>query len=234
MKIKFSVLLFLSICFLKNASAQAQDGYNMWYQYLMSARLTNKSTLTALSQYRSFDFAYDTRLFLVSTYIDYEVLPDVRPAAGFMFLTLESYRDDETKRIRYEKRPFQQISLKSNIGRVSASHRFRVEERFLNNPNQFIVRLRYLISLNIPFYKTGGKEQFYGIFKNEIRINALKKGVFDSNRITAGVGLKIGKTSAVEVAFVNQLEEGPSSNYGALMFRQSFDWRKNNKNKIKN
>ena len=106
----------------------------MWFQYLMTAQVSDKSTLTALTQYRSFDLAYDTRLFLLNAYLDYEVAKGVKPAAGAMFLVLESYNSDNTKRIRYEKRPFQQVTLESNIGRTSISNRFRVEERFLKQP----------------------------------------------------------------------------------------------------
>ena len=122
----------------------------------MTAQVSDKSTLTALTQYRSFDLAYDTRLFLLNAYLDYEVAKGVKPAAGAMFLVLESYNSDNTKRIRYEKRPFQQVTLESNIGRTSISNRFRVEERFLNNPDEFIVRIRYLLSIRIPLT---GKER---------------------------------------------------------------------------
>ncbi|AYN01359.1 DUF2490 domain-containing protein [Chryseobacterium sp. 3008163] len=231
MKIKLKLTIILLICFCTSANAQSRDNYNMWFQYLMSARLTDKSTLTALSQYRSFDLAYDTRLFLVSAYVDYEIANDVKPAAGFMFLVLDSYKSDNSKKERYEKRPFQQVSLGGNIGRTSISHRFRVEERFISNPDEFIVRLRYLISLRIPFNKAGEKEKFYGILKNEIRMNVVKEDPFDSNRLTAGIGIKTGKNSAIEVAFINQLETGSTSNYGYIGFRNSFDWRKKEKNR---
>jgi hypothetical protein len=230
MKIKLSLISFLLLGLSQFAHAQSRDNYNMWFQYLLSARLTDKSTLTALSQYRSFDLVYDTRLFLVSAYVDYEVTNEVRPALGAMFLVLDSYRSDNSKKERYEKRPFQQVSLGGNIGRTSVSHRFRVEERFISNPNEFIVRLRYLISLRIPFNKAGEKEVFYGILKNEIRMNAVKEEPFDSNRLTAGIGIKTGKNSAIEVAFINQLETGSTSNYAYIGYRNSFDWRKN-KNK---
>ncbi|KMQ62591.1 hypothetical protein ACM40_09975 [Chryseobacterium sp. BLS98] len=230
MKIKFKLIIILLLALTSQVHAQSRDNYNMWFQYLMSARLTDKSTLTALSQYRSFDLAYDTRLFLVSAYIDYEVAHEVKPAAGFMFLVLDSYKSDNTKKERYEKRPFQQVTLGGNIGRTSVSHRFRVEERFISNPNDFIVRLRYLISLRIPFNSTGEKEKLYGILKDEIRMNVVKEDPFDSNRLTAGIGVKVGKNSAIEVAFINQLETGSTSNYGYIGYRNSFDWRKN-KNK---
>jgi len=230
MKIKFKLIIILLLIVTSQVRAQSRDNYNMWFQYLMSARLTDKSTLTALSQYRSFDLAYDTRLFLVSAYVDYEVAHEVKPAAGFMFLVLDSYKSDNTKKERYEKRPFQQVTLGGNIGRTSVSHRFRVEERFISNPNDFIVRLRYLISLRIPFNRSGEKEKLYGILKNEIRMNVVKEEPFDSNRLTAGLGIKVGKNSAIELAFINQLETGSTSNYGYIGYRNSFDWRKN-KNK---
>ncbi|WP_228394760.1 DUF2490 domain-containing protein [Chryseobacterium arthrosphaerae] len=198
----------------------------MWFQYLMSAKITDKSTLTALTQYRSFDLAYDTRLFLVNAYVDYEVAENIRPAAGAMFLILESYNADDSKKIRYEKRPFQQVTAEYYIGRTSISNRLRVEERFISNPDEFEVRIRYLISVRIPFNKKGEKEKLYGILKNEIRMNVDKLEPFDSNRITAGLGIKLGKNSALELAFINQLETKKTSNYGFIGFRNSFDWRK--------
>ncbi|WES95734.1 DUF2490 domain-containing protein [Chryseobacterium arthrosphaerae] len=198
----------------------------MWFQYLMSAKITDKSTLTALTQYRSFDLAYDTRLFLVNAYVDYEVAENIRPAAGAMFLILESYNADDSKKIRYEKRPFQQVTADYYIGRTSISNRLRVEERFISNPDEFEVRIRYLISVRIPFNKKGEKEKLYGILKNEIRMNVDKLEPFDSNRITAGLGIKLGKNSALELAFINQLETKKTSNYGFIGFRNSFDWRR--------
>ncbi|CAH0242140.1 DUF2490 domain-containing protein [Chryseobacterium sp. Bi04] len=230
MKIKLQLIIIIVLGFSRLVDAQSRDNYNMWFQYLMSAKLTDKNTLTALSQYRSFDMAYDTRLFLISAYVDYEVANEVRPAVGAMFLVLDSYRSDSSKKERYEKRPFQQVSLGGNIGRTSISHRFRVEERFISNPDEFIVRLRYLISLRIPFNRAGEKEKLYGILKNEIRMNVVKEDPFDSNRLTAGIGIKTGKNSAIEVAFINQLETGSTSNYAYIGYRNSFDWRKN-KNK---
>ncbi|WP_241676885.1 DUF2490 domain-containing protein [Chryseobacterium sediminis] len=198
----------------------------MWFQYLMSAKITDKSTLTALTQYRSFDLAYDTRLFLVNAYVDYEVVENIKPAAGAMFLILESYNADDSKKIRYEKRPFQQVTADYYIGRTSISNRLRVEERFISNPDEFEVRIRYLISVRIPFNKKGEKEKLYGILKNEIRMNVDKLEPFDSNRITAGLGIKLGKNSALELAFINQLETKKTSNYGFIGFRNNFDWRK--------
>ncbi|KAB1230208.1 DUF2490 domain-containing protein [Chryseobacterium viscerum] len=230
MKLNIKSTLLLSLFLLNGLLySQSKDNYNMWFQYLMSAKITDKSTLTALTQYRSFDLAYDTRLFLLNAYVDYEVVENIKPAVGAMFLVLESYNADDSKKIRYEKRPFQQVTAEYFVGRTSISNRLRVEERFLSNPDEFQVRLRYLISVRIPFNKKGEKEKLYGILKNEIRMNIEKEEPFDSNRITAGLGIKTGKNSALEIAFINQLETGKTSNYGFIGFRNTFDWRKKQK-----
>lgn len=229
MKINRKLIFILLVLLHHFYQGQSNDNYNMWFQYIMTARVTDKSTLTALTQYRSFDLAYDTRLFLVNAYIDYEVAKGVRPALGGMFLTLESYQAEDVKKIRYEKRAFQQVTFDHDIGRTSVSSRFRVEERFINNPDEFVLRIRYLISMRIPFNRKGEKEKLYGILKNEIRMNIKKEDPFDSNRITAGLGIKLSKKSAIELAFINQLSPGRTSNYGYVGFRNTFDWRKKDK-----
>ncbi|ASW75886.1 hypothetical protein IQ37_11915 [Chryseobacterium piperi] len=230
MKIKRKLIFILPLLLYQFYQGQSTDNYNMWFQYIMTARVTDKSTLTALTQYRSFDLAYDTRLFLVNAYLDYEVVKGVRPALGGMFLILESYQGSDSKKARYEKRAFQQVTLDHDIGRTSISSRFRIEERFIDNPDEFVLRARYLLSMRIPFNRKGEKERLYGILKNEIRINVNKKDdIFDSNRITAGIGIKTGKRSAIELAFINQLSPGRTSNYGYVGFRNTFDWRKKQK-----
>ncbi|WP_313580677.1 DUF2490 domain-containing protein [Chishuiella sp.] len=209
--------------------SQSRDNYNMWYQYLLNSKLNDKMSLTALSQYRSFDLAYDSRLFLVSAYVDYKVTNTISPAAGFMVVLLESYDKDNNKKERVEKRPFQQVTMNDKIGRTSLSHRFRVEERFISNPNTFIMRLRYLASFKIPLNKSDAKQTLYGIVKDEIRMQMTKDDPFDSNRITVGLGINVSKQSAIEIGFINQMEERKTSNYFHVGFRNKFDWSKKKK-----
>lgn len=104
-----------------------------------------------------------------------------------------------------------------------------MEERFLSNPQKFTVRFRYLMSMRIPFNKKDTKELVYGIFKNEVLINAVKNGAFDSDRITAGIGVKLNKNSAIEFGLLNLLENNKSSQYGLISFKNNFDWRKSKK-----
>lgn len=223
MKSIYSLLLF--VFSVSNAQTKPIN-YNMWYQYLMNAKLDDKMTLTALSQYRSFDMLLDARLFVAAAYVDYSIDKKISVGGGGMFLLLESYDKNNNKKERSEKRIFQQATIADNIGRTLISHRFRIEERFLNNPNEFIVRLRYLTSFRIPLNKATEKQILYGIIKNEIRISAIKDKPFDSDRITIGTGFNLSKKSALEINLISQLAERKTSNYLNVVFRNKFDWRK--------
>lgn len=226
---KYISILFFLMIFSTKAVAQ-QDNFNMWLQYTMSAKLSEKYSFTALSQYRAYDLVMDSRLFLVSTYLERKLDHDLYPAVGYMFLVLQPYTSDTDKKLRYENRPFQQLTIKNKIGRTTLLHRYRVEERFLTNPDDFVVRLRYLLSLKIPLGKEGGKNLLYGILKNEIRMNVVKTEQFDSNRITAGLGINVGKQSAIELSFVNQVSPDDTSNYVLAGYRNTFDWSSKTEN----
>lgn len=220
----FSLLVLFCILFCSNISF-GQDNYNMWYQYLMSAQL-KKSNLTILSQYRSYDLALDSRLFLVSAYYDYEIKDNIKPAIGLMYLNINPYIDEFSKKSRNEIRPFQQITLDFKTYNISFSNRFRIEERFLTNPDIFILRARYLLSLRIPL-NFDTQKSYYGIFKNEIRLNLKNDDFYDSDRITLGMGYKMNAKSAIEIAYINQIETKRTNHYAYIGFRNSFDWRKN-------
>ena len=227
-KKNISILLFFVLFSVKMIAQQ--DNLNLWLQYTLSAKLSEKYSFTALSQYRSYDLIKDSRLFLVSTYLERKLEHDLYPAAGYMFLVLEPYTSDTEKKIRYENRPYQQLSIKNKIGRTTLLHRYRVEERFLTNPDDFIVRLRYLMSFKIPLNGEGKPNILYGILKNEIRMNVVKEEQFDSTRITAGLGVNLGEQSAVELSFINQIGPDDTSNYVLLGFRNSFDWSSKSEN----
>jgi hypothetical protein len=61
-------------------------------------------------------------------------------------------------------------------------------------------------------------------------MNVVKTEQFDSNRITAGLGINVGKQSAIELSFVNQVSPDDTSNYVLAGYRNSFDWSSKTEN----
>ena len=58
------------------------------------------------------------------------------------------HANDYEKLTVEEHRIFQQFISKQNIGKINLSHRYRFEQRFVEN--DFKMRFRYLLGINIP------------------------------------------------------------------------------------
>ncbi|MCI0920221.1 DUF2490 domain-containing protein [Sphingobacterium rhinopitheci] len=190
----------------------------------MNAKL-DKKNLTFFTQYRSFDYAPDPRLFLVATALNFELKNNITPGFGLMYLNLQSYiGDTDNKRIRNEIRPYQQISINNKINNLSISNRLIIEERILNNPDIFIVRLRYRLALRVPLNKSN---KFYANLSNELMVNAYNADFYDRDRVTAVLGYRIKKSTVIELGYINELRKNNNSaQYAFVGVRQSVDWRK--------
>ncbi|MGE5943148.1 MAG: DUF2490 domain-containing protein, partial [Flavobacteriales bacterium] len=103
-----------------------------------------------------------------------------------------------------EHRIFQQFISVQNIGSIKLSHRYRFEQRFVED--DFKMRFRYFLGLNIPFKNTS---PLYFSAYNELFLNT-KSAVFDRNRLYGGVGYQLNDNIKFEVGYMNQFFETSS------------------------
>ena len=104
---------------------------------------------------------------------------------------------------------YQQFITKQNFNRVFLQHRYRVEERFIEN--DFKLRFRYFLSINVPLNKKIiTTNTFYLSAYNEIFINA-QQPTFDRNRIYGAVGYGINKNLKIELGFMSQILQTTST-----------------------
>ena len=122
---------------------------------------------------------------------------------GYGFINTHKYiANSDQKQESNEHRIFQQYIKKKNFGRFYFLNRFRMEQRFLTD--DFQVRLRYFLNINIPLNKkTLDKNAIYLSTYNEVFVNTENK-LFDRNRIYAGLGYVINKNYKVETAIMAQ------------------------------
>ena len=102
-----------------------------------------------------------------------------------------------------EHRIFQQFITKQTIGSVSLQHRYRFEQRFVEN--DFKTRFRYFLGINLPLKNP----KYYLSAYNEIFLNG-KSNVFDRNRVYGGLGYKISKGVKLELGYMSQVFETSS------------------------
>ena len=100
-----------------------------------------------------------------------------------------------------EHRIYQQFISKQAIGKIKIQHRYRFEQRFIED--DFKLRYRYFLSLKIPLLKTNKK--YYISAYNEIFINANQENTFDRNRIYGGLGYKLNSNIKLELGYMNQI-----------------------------
>jgi hypothetical protein len=114
-----------------------------------------------------------------------------------------------------ESRIYQEALLPHNpLSRVSLAHRFRFEQRFVEEQD-FRTRFRYALFMNIPLNKASiEKDSFYFSFYNEIFINGereigdgIEVELYDRNRTYVGAGYGLTDRLRVQVGWMHQVTD---------------------------
>ena len=206
--ILFIVTIFLSLNF---SYAQKTDTGN-WWMYFGNQAINEKWNWHNEVQYRNYDFVGDLQQLLLRTGIGYNLTENNNNVLlGYAYITSKNYLPTSDKKATVnEHRIFQQFITKQNFGRTFIQHRFRVEERFIKD--DFQVRFRYLLGLNIPLNKSKmEKNAFYFSTYNEIFING-DSPTFDRDRLYVALGYVINKNFRVEAGFMRQIQEHTGRN----------------------
>ena len=199
-----------SYCFLlvlllaANVNAQKTDTGN-WFLYFGNQKINNRWNWHNEVQYRNYNFAGDLEQLLLRTGIGYNLSENNNNLLlGYAYIHSEPYvagTDDKLE--TDEHRIFQQFISKQQFGRINIQHRYRIEERFVKD--DFKLRLRYFLSLNIPINKkVMDKNAIYASAYNEIFLNT-EQNQFDRNRLYGGIGYCFNKSIKVEAGIMSQM-----------------------------
>ena len=187
-------------------NAQDSDLGN-WLIYIGNKKLNSKWNIHNEVQYRNYNAIGDLEQLLIRTGVGYNLSDNNNNILlGYGYILSENYSGDTDDKVSVnEHRIFQQFTTKQKIGKVGLSHRYRFEQRFVED--DFKMRLRYFLGINIPLqYKEDGKNPLYLSMYNEIFLNT-KSAVFDRNRVFGGLGYKFSKTLRLELGYMNQFFE---------------------------
>lgn len=214
----FCILLVLFLA--ANVNAQKTDTGN-WFLYFGNQKINNRWNWHNEVQYRNFNFAGDLEQLLLRTGIGYNLTENNNNVLlGYAYVHSEPYiagTDDKLE--TDEHRIFQQFISKQQFGRINIQHRYRVEERFLKD--DFKMRLRYFLSLNVPINKKEmDKNAIYASAYNEIFVNT-EKNQFDRNRLYGGIGYCFNKSIKVEAGVMSQMLTDKSRAQFQIMFFNS-------------
>ncbi len=222
--------IFLSILFLLgfNYTVYSQKSeIGNWLIYFGNQKLNQNWNWHNEIQYRNYDFFGDTNQLLLRTGIGYNLTENNdNVLLGYAFVNTHKYIPNSDQKIESnEHRIFQQFINKQNFGRFYLLHRCRLEERFISD--DFQVRLRYFMNINIPLNKkTLDKNAIYLSAYNEIFVNT-EKSFFDRNRIYVALGFVINKNFKVEAGVMSQILEQSNRNQFQIVIFNNLPFNNN-------
>ncbi len=212
--LSFLVLLLVAA----NGQAQKSDLGN-WFNYSGNQKINTRWNWHNEVQYRNFNFAGDLEQLLLRTGFGYNLSENNNNVLlGYAYIHSEPYvagTDDKLK--TDEHRIFQQFITKQQFGRINLQHRYRFEQRFMNDDLK--MRFRYSLSLAIPVNKkVMEKNAVYASVYNEIFVNT-EPNHYDRNRIYGGLGYFINDHIKVEAGVMSQLlSSGNRTQFQIMVF----------------
>jgi hypothetical protein len=207
LKSKITLLVFALALPLIGFSQDSNLGN--WLIYIGNKKLNSKWNIHNEVQYRNYNAIGDLEQLLLRTGVGYNITEKNNILLGYGYILSENYVGiTEDKVSVNEHRIFQQYTTKQSIGKVKLSHRYRFEQRFVEE--DFKLRFRYFLSLNVPLKNNeSGGSPFYLSAYNEIFLNS-KSSIFDRNRVYGGLGYNVNKNVRIELGYMNQFFETTS------------------------
>ncbi|NNC50417.1 MAG: DUF2490 domain-containing protein [Flaviramulus sp.] len=205
LKIKLTIVALIIMLMLPKFTQSQESDFGNWLIYIGNLKLDQKWNIHNEIQYRNYNAIGDLEQLLLRTGIGYTFNESKNNILfGYGYILSDNYIGDSDEKVSVnEHRIFQQFVSKQNVGRVKLSHRYRFEQRFVEN--DFKLRFRYFLALNIPLGSVESSKYYLSAY-NEIFLNN-KSSIFDRNRLYGGLGYNLNKNIRLEVGYMNQFFE---------------------------
>lgn len=198
------------------------EQFNAWAAYTGTNKLSGKLDVYTEFQFRRNGFYEKPLQIQLRTALDIKINDFFTASPAYVYTVSYPYgKQPSTNYSFVEHRPFEQFVTKNSIGRFKITHRYRLEQRFietklLDTNKEYVFdkwlyknRLRYRILANIPINKPTMKDAktLFIQASNELFINFGKnvaKNIFDQNRAFIGLGYKVSSPLTITGGYLMQ------------------------------
>ncbi len=191
-------VLFLTIC--TSAQDTGEDELGFWAMYFGTNRITDELSIHTEIQHRSYEFASNFNQLLLRTGLNYHFTDNAIATIGYGYIETDpTFPEPDGEENSTENRIFQQFILKNKIGKFQFSHRYRLEQRFLENPvtgSSTEHRGRYFLRITYPIDNNWFLTAYEEVFIN------LQEPIFGQNRLYGAVGYKFTKNVSTQVGYL--------------------------------
>ncbi|SNC74978.1 Protein of unknown function [Hymenobacter gelipurpurascens] len=186
---------------------------NAWLGYFSDARLTQRWGLHTEFQYRRTNGLQDPQQYFYRAGLNYHATEKLLLTAGYVYLLSLPYGDFPDPGRSHERRLYLKAELDNAIGRLSLTHRYIQDLRWLRGPEEvaysFQNRSRYRLQLKFPLTKpTIEAGTLYALASDEIFISYgpnVAANIFNQNRLYGGLGYQITDALGLETSYLQQI-----------------------------
>lgn len=219
MKYLFLILCILTLIQTNYAQKIISNQQHAWITYQGNHKLTSKWGLHTEYQWRRADYFQDWQQSLARIGLDYHFQTNAFLSAGYGNIITFQYGNMPVNHSFNEHRIWEQFTQTSTIGRVSLQHRYRLEQRFLENyvksdsdyirsGTLFRNRVRYRALAYIPLNNSSMTDKTLFMNVNDEVFLGFGQGIgtniLDQNRLQIALGWKFNASCMIQVGYLNQ------------------------------
>jgi hypothetical protein len=203
----FLILSSWVFIFSSYAQKTIDDQLHGWVLYQGNHKLNSQFDLHTEYQWRRANGFSDWQQSLARVGLDYKLNPSVTISGGYAWILTYPYGSQPIANQTNENRLWQQLILKQPIGNLQVQHRYRLEQRWIDN--QFKQRMRYRAQVLIPLQKSfvDKKQGLFLNVNNEVFLGfgkGIGKNILDQNRFIGAVGYQFNKDFSLQMGYLNQ------------------------------
>ncbi len=202
-KKNYLVLFVFISTFLSNPLLAQQDEFGNWLMYFGTNRLTDDWSIHSEIQYRNHTIEpTNIEQLLLRTGVNYHLAKHAILTFGYGYVASHDFESPQKAPESQESRLFQQLILTNKVNRIKFEHRYRLEQRWVNDDyrNRIRYRLMLFVPLNKPTIEAG--TLFLGVY-DEVFLNT-ENVFFDRNRLYAALGYQFNKITQVQLGYLYQ------------------------------
>lgn len=209
------LFMYLSL----NAQKQIDSQTHAWVMYTGNHRLTEHWGIHTEYQWRRSDLFDHWQQSLMRLGVDYYSNTGAQLTLGYGWIKTFPYGTQPIPHYNNEHRIWQQLILKNKVGRIDFQHRYRLEQRFIENW-QFLngnweqdgmlfrqrVRYRFLMTVPLTRKELNDNTLFLALYDEPFLGfgKGIGKNILDQNRLYGALGWRFNSSFNVQLGYMNQ------------------------------
>ncbi len=188
---------------------------NTWWSYAGDHPIAGGWSAISEAEIRRTTFLATPHQVVFREAAAYRFSPHAQASVGYIWTRNARYGDFPAKHAFLEHRTFQQLSLRHALKHLDVDHRFRIEQRWLQDFSQgeayfwrYQNRARYQFRFTLPISRANERGQQWHLFAgDEIMFHfGPNHGAhaLNQNRVQAGIGYHLTRNNRVEIGYLNQ------------------------------